>query len=105
MAVRTVEPSVELGRRLEKERVNRGLTKERMAELLDVSKPTYLSWLRGGEPQLANILKIAETVGSDMGAVYEWVVTDRKVFDDIPRYRDWGDLTPLFDPQMLQDAA
>jgi transcriptional regulator with XRE-family HTH domain len=72
-----IEPITELGRQLEKERRNRGLTKEDWAEQLGTSKPTYNAWLRGQEPQLVNIRAVAETMGLTSMEVFGWIEGDR----------------------------
>lgn len=77
MARREVEARTEIGRQLEKERRNRGLTKEAWIELLDVSKPTYLGWLRGSEPELDNIRHIADVLGITSVEVFSWMEADR----------------------------
>ena len=76
MARREVEPTTELGRQLEKERQNRGLTKESWIEMLDVTKPTYLGWLRGSQPELGNIFHISDVLDLPYHEVFSWVVTD-----------------------------
>lgn len=77
MARRETEPTTELGRQLEKERKNRGLTKERWVEVLDCYKPTYLGWLRGTEPSLDNIRHIATVLGVPAVEVFGWIEADR----------------------------
>lgn len=77
MSRREVEPITELGKQLEKERINRGLTKEAWIALIGVSKPTYLGWLRGAQPDLESIFLIAETLGITDVEVFSWVAADR----------------------------
>jgi transcriptional regulator with XRE-family HTH domain len=76
MARREIEPTTELGRQLEKERRNRGLTKEAWIDLLDVSKPTYLSWLRGAKPDVESIFLISTTLGIPAATVFSWIEDD-----------------------------
>ena len=76
MARREVEPRTELGRQLEKERRNRGLTKEAWVEMLDVSKPTYLGWLRGVKINSENLFLIADILEIPAGTVFSWIEDD-----------------------------
>lgn len=76
MARNEVEPTTELGRQLEKERKNQGLTKEAWIDLIYVSKPTYLGWLRGAQPELTNIFQIAEALAIEPDEVFSWVASD-----------------------------
>jgi len=76
MARTTIEPRTELGRQLEKERINRGLSKDEWAEELATSKPTYNQWLRGQEPMPVNIRNIAKTLGISTVDVWLWLEQD-----------------------------
>lgn len=74
MARRTTTPTVELGVRLEKERMRRGLTMQGMADYLGVSKPTYLNWLRGTQPQPHHLKLIAKKLDTKPSTVFGWVL-------------------------------
>jgi transcriptional regulator with XRE-family HTH domain len=74
MARSTTQPTTELGRQLEKERVNRNLKMQGMADYLGVSKPTYLGWLRGTRPQSHHLELIAEKLDTKPGSVLGWVL-------------------------------
>lgn len=76
MARREVEPTTELGRQLEKERRNRGLTKEAWIGLLDVSKPAYLGWLRGAMPDMGSIFEISSILEVSATEVFSWIEAD-----------------------------
>ena len=77
MMRREKEPTCELGRQLEKERKNRGLTKMAWVVELDCQKPTYLGWLTGSEPTIDNIRHIAEVLDVTSGEVFDWIESDR----------------------------
>ena len=83
MARNEVEPQCELGRQLEKERENRGLTKTAWLIELRTYRPTYINWMRGAEPERVNMERIAEVLGVPLPTVYEWVW-----FRDNPAFRE-----------------
>lgn len=45
MARKETQPTTEIGRQLEKERNNRGLTRPEWYAELEITKPTYIAWL------------------------------------------------------------
>lgn len=107
MARREVEPTTELGRQLEKERRNRGITKEAWIDLLDVSKPTYLAWLRGAKPDVESIFRIAATLDVRAGTVFSWIEDDHAKGVYVSSFSQsafgFDDYHP--DPDLFQEAA
>lgn len=91
MARRTTTPTVELGVRLEKERELRGLTMQGMADYLGVSKPTYLGWLRGTQPQPHHMRLIAKKLNTKTSTVLAWVLVSGL-------YITWKDGVPVLVP-------
>lgn len=77
MARRYVEPQTELGRQLEKERKNRGFSKEVWCDLLGISRPAYNAWLLDAEPGMENIRSIARILGIATSEVFAWVEIGR----------------------------
>ena len=88
MARSTTKPTTELGRQLEKERKNRNLTMQGMADYLGVSKPAYLGWLRGSKPQPHHMKLIAKKLDTDAGSVLGWVLVSSVL------YITWDDGEP-----------
>lgn len=78
MAVITVKPQTEVGRRLEKEREKRGLTRDDVPDVFGISKPTYLALMRY-IPDVTNrtIDNIAEVLGVKRIQVQIWLEEDR----------------------------
>lgn len=77
MARKETQPTTELGKQLEKERINRGLTKEQWAAELNVSKPTYLAWLtRPVDIEFINIRRMAVVLGVTIDTVFGWIEVD-----------------------------
>lgn len=77
MARKETRPTTELGKQLEKERVNRGFTKEAWCVELDISKPTYLAWLtKPVDIEFVNIRRIAIVMGITIDTVFGWIDID-----------------------------
>lgn len=70
----TTQPTTELGVRLEKERDRRGLGMQEMADWIGVTKPTYLGWLRGVQPQPHHQKLIAKKLNTKPTTVAGWVM-------------------------------
>ena len=99
MARREVEPQCELGRQLEKERTNRGLNKTAWISLLGTHRPTYINWMRGGEPERVNMERIAEVLKVPLFTVYEWLW-----YRDNTRFRELVGLATQPAPRVLAVA-
>lgn len=70
--VETVQPTAELGRRLEAKREELQLGMDEMAEHLGVRKPAYHNWLRGGRPtSKENIKRVMEVLDIDLIEFWE----------------------------------
>lgn len=71
------QATTELGRQLEKERTNRGLSLEEWCDELEVSRQQYLQWrTRPVELQLINARRIATVLHTTIAVVYSWVDVD-----------------------------
>lgn len=87
MARREIKPTTELGKQLEKERENRGLTIAAWCRELDVSRPQYLQWrTRVVELELINIRKIAVVMGVTLDTVFGWIDVDVPIMHVIPGF-------------------
>lgn len=74
MARNEIEPTTEIGKQLEKERINRGLTKTAWALILKTSRPTYNSWLyQPVDIQEVNRKAIATELKVERAVVDEWI--------------------------------
>lgn len=77
MARKETQPTTELGRQLEKERISRELTKEAWCAELRISKPAYLGWLtKQTEIQFINVRRIAVVMGVTIDTVFGWMEVD-----------------------------
>lgn len=89
MARKETRPTTELGKQLEKERVNRGFTKETWCVELDISKPTYLAWLtKPVDIEFVNIRRIAIVMGITIDTVFGWIDIDVPIIH-APSIRAW----------------
>lgn len=89
MARKETQATTELGKQLEKERVNRGLTKEQWCAELNISKPAYLTWLtRPVDIEFINIRRIAVVVGVTIDTVFGWIDIDVPIIH-APSSRGW----------------
>lgn len=90
MARKETQPTTELGKQLEKERANRGLTKEEWCIELGISKPTYLAWLtRSVDIEFINIRKMAVVMGITIDTVFGWVGVDAPIIHAPSTCRSW----------------
>lgn len=77
MTRKETQPTTELGKHLEEERVNRQLTKEAWCAELQISKPAYLTWLtRPVDIEFINIRRIAVVMGVTIDTVFGWIDVD-----------------------------
>lgn len=77
MARKETQPTTKLGQRLEAERAKRGLTKAEWCAELQISKPSYLTWLtRPVDIEFVNIRRIAVVVGVTVDTVFGWIEVD-----------------------------
>lgn len=90
MGSKETQPTTEVGKQLEKERINRGLTKEAWCDELQIKKPTYLAWLtRPVDIEFINIRRIAVVMGVTPDTVFGWIEVDVPIIHVIPGRRKW----------------
>jgi len=73
MARPRIEPTTELGWRLEQWREDQRITRDEASTQLGVRPATYIDWLRGQHPEWPNLAVIATVLGVSAGEVFEWI--------------------------------
>lgn len=87
------ERTTPLGELLEAAEERRGVTRGQAADLIGISRQSYLGWKRGAAPHLSNLQAISAFCGVPVRTVLAAVgIESTRTYDldTIPGYRAWG---------------